>query len=126
MTEKKTKTHPKGPVGFTSAILTPHLEGVPEFAQPFEEIAAKLQREFLTLWSNRAQAWIDWPETFFACKTPADVAQAQGEFLMTMQKHYAAYCDCVFRDTLVEQDELDEVEEEAPERNTGPTHKQAA
>lgn len=126
MTEKKTKTRPQGPVGFTSAILTPHLEDIPEFAKPFEEMAAKLQREFLTLWSNRAQAWIDWPEQMCQCSSVTDLAQAQGEFLTTMQKHYATYCDCVFRDTLVEQDELDEADEETPERDTGPVHKQAA
>lgn len=126
MTERKTETAPKGTVGFTSPILTPHLEGIPEFAKPFEELTTKLQREFLTLWSNRAQAWIDWPGTFVACKTPTDLAQAQGEFLTSMQKHYATYCDCVFRDTLIEQDQLDEAANETPERDTGPVHKQAA
>ncbi len=126
MTEQKTKNPPPGPAGFVSAILTPHLEGVPEFAIPFEQTAAKLQSEFLTLWSHRAQAWINWPEQMSRCTTMADLAQAQGEFLTAMQKDYATYCDCVFRDTLIEQDDLGEPEEVTPKQEAALLHKQAA
>ncbi len=107
MTDKNPNPASPGADPFAIGILTPHFEGIPDAVQPFMEFNAKMQSEFLTLWSHRARAWLDWPERMYSCKTTGDLASAQTEFLSDMQRHYASYCDCVFRDALIEQDELE-------------------
>lgn len=94
--------------GFSIGILTPHLEGIPQTVQPLFEYGAKLQSEFLTLWSHRAQAWLNWPKQALGCRTTADLVETQGAFLTTMQRHYREYFDAVLQDTPLRRDELEE------------------
>jgi hypothetical protein len=129
MTQTKQTTGTGG--GFPTRFLTPHIEGIPEAVQPFVQIGTKMQSEWLTLVGRRAEAWLDWPERLCKCSTANDVAEAQTAFLETMQHDYAAWLDGILRDTMIEQEELDEetpeakaAEETAP--NEAPPHREAA
>lgn len=108
---------------FGICIPTPRLQGVPDVFQSFVELGAKLQSELISLWSHRAEAWLNWPFRLIACKTATDVTQAQLAFVDEMRHHYALFADGMLRDALIEQEELEEVA--ATERdNTGCTSKQ--
>lgn len=111
---------------FAAGLLVPRFEGIPEAAQPFVKLAAHLQSEFLTLWSHRANAWLEWPQQACKCRTMADLTQAQGEFLTTMRRHYSDYFDAVLKDAMIEPEALEE-EEPQPEKAPEPSvHREAA
>lgn len=111
MTAKKQTPPASGKDPFSIGILTPHFENIPDVVQPMVQFGAKLHSEFLTLWSQRAQAWLACPETFSGCKTAQDLTEAQTGFFSTMQHDYAGYFDRVLRDTLIEQEEYTEPKE---------------
>lgn len=90
-------------------IPMPFLDDMPGAMRSIFDTSAEIQSEFLTLWSHRAQAWLNWPKQMMACKDFSDLTEAQGKFLTTMQRHYKEYCDSVIKDTMV-----------APERVFGP------
>ena len=96
-------------------IPAPKLEGVPEAVRPLIEMGMKMQSEFLELCGHRCNAWLDWQEKFTTYKTMEDLTTAQSGYLAKMQHDYAHFLDGVLRDTLVEQDELEVVEEEEEE-----------
>ena len=115
MTKQKTDGTAPGVGGWATGILTPRLEGIPDTMQPYMQLTAKLQSDWMTLWGKRSEAWLDWPNTLMTCRTTADVTQAQSAFLETMQKDYAAYLNSVLRDTMIEPEELVEDPDPAPE-----------
>lgn len=97
-------------------IPAPKLEGVPEAVQPYIKMGMKMQSEFLELCGHRCNAWLDWQEKYSDCKTMEDLTTAQSGYLAKMQHDYAHFLDSVLRDSLVEQDELEVVEEEEPKQ----------
>jgi hypothetical protein len=99
--------------GFPTRFLTPQFEGIPEPLQPFVQIGAKLQSEWVALVGRRAEAWLDWPERLCKCSDASEVAKAQTAYLEAMQHDYAAWLDGILRDTMIEQEELDEESAEA-------------
>lgn len=103
-----------GGEGLYVGIPAPQLEGVPGAIRPFIEMGMKMQSEFLELCGHRCNAWLDWQEKSCTCKTMEDLTTAQSGYLAKMQHDYAHYLDCVLRDTLIEQDEFEGVEEKEP------------
>jgi len=102
MARNETETRrPNGTNGMGNQSPMPFLEDMPGAMQGMFQASAELQSEFLTLWSHRAQAWLNWPKQMMACKDMADLTEAQGKFLTTMQRHYKEYCDCMMKDRLV-------------------------
>lgn len=114
MTKQKTDGTAPGVGAWTTGILTPRLE-VPDTMQPYMQLTAKLQSDWMALWGKRAEAWLDWPNTLISCRTTSDVTQAHSAFLETMQQDYSAYLSSVLRDTMIEPEELVEDAEPAPE-----------
>ncbi|MDA7949041.1 MAG: hypothetical protein MPJ78_16385 [Hyphomicrobiaceae bacterium] len=124
MSTKKNAAPPKSRQDLIFGLPTPQLDTVPEAMRPVCQIGMQLQSDALELWSHRARAWMDWPETFFACKTVDDLTKAQGEYLGQMQRDYAHFTDGMLRHIMVEQsmregqDEAAAGNPRAPEEDT--------
>lgn len=112
MKQSKQSNGTIGSEGLYVGIPAPKLEGVPEPVRPFIKIGMKMQSEFLELCGHRFNAWLDWQEKYSTCKTMEDLTTAQSGYLAKMQHDYAHFLDCILRDSLIEQDELEVVEEE--------------
>lgn len=126
MSEQKNQTGMTGKTGFPFAFANEFFKLAPGAGWPLEEMAARIQREFLTLWSHRAQAWINWPETACKCSDATELSQAQADFITAMQKDYAEYCDSLLQDALIQQDALDEEPDATKQANIQPLEKKAA
>lgn len=100
--------------GGETGMPAPFPNGMPETMHMLFGRGAELQSELLALWSHRAQAWLNWPKQALACKDFADLADAQGRFLTTMQRHYRDYFDSVLKDTLVAAESLEAPQDGAP------------
>jgi len=79
----------------------PFLNDMPETVHSMLDANARLQSDFLTLWSHRAHAWLNWPKQVLSCKDAADLVNAEGTFLTAMHHHYREYFDSVMHDTLM-------------------------
>lgn len=79
----------------------PFLDDMPETMKSMLNANARLQSDFLTLWSHRAHAWLNWPKQVLSCKDAADLVNAEGTFLTAMHHHYREYFDSVMQDTLM-------------------------
>ena len=120
MSTKKNAAPPKSKQDLIFGLPTPQLDTIPEAMRPACEIGMKVQSDALELWSHRARAWMDWPETFYACKTVDELTKAQGEYLGQMQRDYAHFTDGMLRHMMIEQTPLDDQEEAAPQKPAAP------
>lgn len=116
MKQSKQSNGKIGGEGLYVGIPVPKLEGVPEPVRPFIEMGMKMQSEFLELCGHRCNAWLDWPGKYSTCKSMEDVSTVQNDYLAKMQHDYAHFLDCILRDSLIEQDEFEVVEEEEPKQ----------
>lgn len=107
MTRSETEHRRHGNGGDTGGMPAPLFENMPETMKTVFDQSAKLQSELLTLWSHRAQAWLNWPKQMLACKDPTDVVEAEGVFVKTMQRHYREYFDSVMHDVAAHGKDLD-------------------
>ncbi len=94
-----------------AGLLMPRADILPDAVQPFFELGTKLQSEFMTLMSHRAQACMDWPRQLVACRSATDLARLQIDFLTGLQRDYVDCLDAVMSDALVAQDPPDDMDE---------------
>ena len=116
-----------------TGISMPFLDDMPALTHSFFEKSAELQSEFLTLWSHRAQAWLNWPKQFLTCKDPGDLMEMQNRFLTTMQRHYRDYFDSVLKDSLIRAEPVQDDSGRTPpdpksqqDKDQAPVHRKAA
>ncbi len=114
MSTKKKTDGPAGRRDMTFGLPTPQLDHIPDAVRPVCELGMKVQSDTMELWSHRARAWMDWPETLSTCKTFDDLTRAQGEYLARMQKDYAHFTDGMLRHLMIEQDTFEEQDEQVP------------
>lgn len=103
MTRNDVEHSRQGNGGNPTAIPMLFLEEMPDAMRSLLDQSARLQSEFLTLCTHRAQAWLNWPKQMLACKNPSDLLDAEGAFLTTMQRHYREYFDSILHDVQIEQ-----------------------
>lgn len=78
----------------------PFEQQVDDMLEPVRSLvqaATSVQSEFMTLWTQRAAAYLDLPRQVSACKSPSDLVEEQIKFLATMQRNYATYAEAVLR-----------------------------
>lgn len=63
-----------------------------QFQVPFQALAfgPQLATESTRFWARRLHAYADWMTTMAQCTTPAEVMQAQSQFIARTQEDYAA------------------------------------
>ena len=116
MSTKKNAAPPKSKQNLIVGLPTLQLDTIPEAMRPACEIGMKVQSDALELWSHRARAWMNWPETFYACKTVDELTRAQGEYFGQMQRDYAHFTDGMLRHMMIEQQPLDNQDDAAPQK----------
>lgn len=130
MSKSKSSNQPQDKEDLLFGLPKPQLDSVPDAIRPYCELGLKIQADTLELWSHRARAWMDWPETFTTCKTLDELTKAQGEYFGQMQRDYAHFAEGMLQRMMIERNTLDDqdskVEEEpvAPQDTT--VHKVAA